>query len=162
MPYICVVECILEKSGSWGYCITLPLSVAEPLMVSGNKRVVCTVNDSLVLHSAIMKTKEGEYYITISSKVCKQLGLSAGHKVKIDLEVDTAEYQFSMPEELQEVLDSDPEAATAFEALTDGKKRSIMYLVTLVKSADKRIERALLIAHKIKMGISSPQLLLKK
>jgi hypothetical protein len=156
------MECVLEKSGSWGYCIILPQSVAEPFMVSGNKRVMCTLNGNLALHSAIMKSKEGEYYITISSKVCKQLGLSAGHKVKIHLEVDTAEYQFSMPEELQEVLDSDPEAATAFEALTDGKKRSIMYLVTLVKSADKRIERALLIAHKIKMGISSPQLLLKK
>ena len=131
-------------------------------MVSGNKRVVCTLNDNLALHSAIMKNKVGEYYITISSKVCKQLGLSVGDKVKIHLQVDTAEYQFSMPEELQEVLDSDPEAAIAFEALTDGKKRSIMYLVTLVKSADKRIERALLIAHKIKMGITSPQLLLKK
>jgi hypothetical protein len=162
MSYICVVEFILQKSGSWGYCIALPPSVAEPLMVSGNKRVVCTLNDNLALHSAIMKSKDGEYYITISSKVCKKLGLSAGDKVKIHLQVDTAEYQFSMPEELQEVLDSDPEAAIAFEALTDGKKRSIMYLVTLVKSADKRIERALLIAHKIKMGITSPQLLLKK
>jgi hypothetical protein len=156
------MECVLEKSGSWGYCIILPQSVAEPFMVSGNKRVMCTLNGNLALHSAIMKSKEGEYYITISSKVCKQLGLSGGNKVKIHLQVDTAEHQFSMPEELQEVLDSDPEAATAFDALTDGKKRGIMHLVTLVKSADKRIERALLIAYKIKMGITSPQLLLKK
>ena len=156
------MECVLEKSGSWGYCIILPPAVAEPLMVSGNKRVMCTLNGNLALHSAIMKSKEGEYYITISSKVCKQLGLSGGNKVKIHLQVDTAEHQFSMPEELQEVLDSDPEAATAFDALTDGKKRGIMHLVTLVKSADKRIERALLIAYKIKMGITSPQLLLKK
>jgi uncharacterized protein YdeI (YjbR/CyaY-like superfamily) len=109
-----------------------------------------------------MSSKEGHHYIVISSKVCKQLGISAGSKLQIHLEVDTAEYQFSMPMELQEVLDSDPEAATAFEALTDGKKRGIMHLVALVKSVDKRIERALLITHKIKMGITSPQLLLKK
>lgn len=156
------MECILEKSGKWGHCIIIDPQVAAPLLANGNKRVVCTINDNLVLHSALMSSKEGYHYIVISSKVCKQLGLLAGHKVKIHLEVDTAEYQFVMPAELQEVLDSDPEAATAFEALTDGKKRSIMHLVTLVKSVDKRIERALLIAHKIKMGITAPQLLLKK
>jgi hypothetical protein len=32
----------------------------------------------------------------------------------------------------------------------------------MVKSADKKIERALLIARKIKAGIVSPRLLLKK
>jgi hypothetical protein len=156
------MECILEKSGSWGHCIIVDPSVAAPLLVHGNKRVVCTINGSVTLHSALMSSKEGYHYIVISSKVCKQLGISAGSKLQIHLEVDTAEYQFSMPLELQEVLDSDPEAATAFAALTDGKKRGIMHLVTLVKSVDKRIERALLIAHKIKMGITSPQLLLKK
>lgn len=156
------MEYLLEKSGTWGYCITLSPQTVTPLLANGNKRVVCTLNSTLVLHSAIMKHKEGDYFITISSKACKQLGLTAGHKVQIHLEVDTSDYQFPMPDELQEVLDSDPEAAAIFEALTDGKKRSIMHLVTLVKSVDKRIERALLIAHKIKMGITAPQLLLKK
>lgn len=156
------MECILEKSGNWGHCIIIDPQVAAPLLANGNKRVVCIINGTLTLHCALLHSKEGYHYIAISSKVCKQLGVKAGSKLQIHLEIDTAEYQFEMPVELQEVLDSDPEAAAAFEALTDGKKRSIMHLVTLVKSVDKRIERALLIAHKIKMGISSPQLLLKK
>ncbi len=156
------MECVLEKSGSWGQCIVIDPSAAAPLLADGNKRVLCTINGSVTLHSALMRTKEGDHFIVISSKVCKQLGVTTGSRLSIHLEVDTAEYQFVMPEELREVLDSDPEAATAFDALTDGKKRGIMHLVTLVKSADKRIERALLIANKIKMGITSPQLLLKK
>lgn len=156
------MECILERSGNWGQCITLSPLVVAPLLAQGNKRVVCTINGAVILHSALMRTKEGDYYITISSKVCKQLSVNTGSKLHIHLEVDTAEYQFVMPEELQEVLDSDPDAATAFQSLTDGKKRSIMHLVTGVKSVDKRIERALLITQKIKMGITSPQLLLKK
>ncbi len=156
------MECVLERSGSWGHCIIVDPSVTASLLANGNKRVVCIINNTLELHSALMRSKEGDHFIVISSKVIKQLGVTTGSKLYIHLEVDTAEYQFSMPEELQEVLDSDPEAATVFEALTDGKKRSIMHLVTLVKSVDKRIERALLIGYKIKMGITSPQLLLKK
>jgi uncharacterized protein YdeI (YjbR/CyaY-like superfamily) len=67
-----------------------------------------------------------------------------------------------MPEELKVVLEMDVEADKLFHKLTEGNQRGLMYLVTLVKSSDKRIERALLIAEKIKVGITAPRLILKK
>ena len=41
------------------------------------------------------------------------------------------------PEELKEVLDTDPEADSIFNGLTEGNHRSLIYLVTQVKSSDK-------------------------
>jgi uncharacterized protein YdeI (YjbR/CyaY-like superfamily) len=67
-----------------------------------------------------------------------------------------------MPEELSEVLCQDPDADAVFQNLTDGNKRGIIYLVTLLKTSDKRIERALIIAEKLKLGVTSPRLILKK
>jgi uncharacterized protein YdeI (YjbR/CyaY-like superfamily) len=60
-----------------------------------------------------------------------------------------------------EVLASDPEADRVFHSLTEGNQRGLMYLVTQVKSSDKRIDRALKIADKIKQGITSPRVILK-
>jgi uncharacterized protein YdeI (YjbR/CyaY-like superfamily) len=62
---------------------------------------------------------------------------------------------------LSEVLDTDPKANEVFHSLTEGNQRGLMYLVTQVKSSEKRIERALKIAEKIKAGITSPRNILK-
>ena len=60
------------------------------------------------------------------------------------------------------MLDTDEAANKIFESLTDGNKRGLIHLITIPKSSDKKIERALLIAEKLKIGISSPRLVLKK
>jgi uncharacterized protein YdeI (YjbR/CyaY-like superfamily) len=66
-----------------------------------------------------------------------------------------------MPEELSEVLATDPEASRIFHALTEGNQRGLIFLVTQVKSTDKRIERSLRIADQVKHGVTSPRLILK-
>jgi uncharacterized protein YdeI (YjbR/CyaY-like superfamily) len=58
-------------------------------------------------------------------------------------------------------LDTDDEANKIFHALTAGNQRGLIYLLSLVKSSDKKIERALKIAERIKQGITSPRLILK-
>jgi uncharacterized protein YdeI (YjbR/CyaY-like superfamily) len=50
---------------------------------------------------------------------------------------------------------------SVFEDLTDGNKRGLIYVVSSVKSSDKRIERALKIVEKLKIGVTSPRLILK-
>ncbi len=66
-----------------------------------------------------------------------------------------------MPEELEEVLNIDLDAHTKFHSLTAGNQRSLIYLVTQVKSSEKRIERALKIAEKIKNGVTAPRHIFK-
>lgn len=66
-----------------------------------------------------------------------------------------------MPEEFKEVLNSDQEADEIFHSLTEGNQRGLIYLVSQVKSSDKKIERALKIVARIKNGVTTPRVILK-
>jgi hypothetical protein len=152
----------VEKLHNGMHCIVLDKKTVSPFLKAGQKRLICLLNNVHELHCALMSKKEGGYFIILGATLCRQAKIKAGSIVEATFSVDNTTYQFDMPEELKEVLDSDNEADQLFHALTPGNQRGLIYLVTLVKSTDKKIERALLIAEKIKLGIHSPRLVLKK
>jgi hypothetical protein len=152
---------IIQKFDNGMHYALVDAEIVQSFLEKGTKRVLCTINDE-ILHCAFLPKKDGGHYICIGSKVCKKLKLSIGQDVNLIFSEDNSTYQFEMPEELQEVLDQDPDADAIFQSLTDGNKRGIIYLVTLVKSTEKRIERALHIAAKLHQGITSPRLIMKK
>jgi Domain of unknown function (DUF1905)/Bacteriocin-protection, YdeI or OmpD-Associated len=155
------IEFILEKFDSGMHYIMLDKKTVITLTKDDNKRVICNLNNQIAFHCAIMPKKEGGYFINIGSTICKKLGLKVGSKVTATFEIDKTEYQFEMPEELKEVLETDKIANEIFHSLSIGNQRGLIYLVLQVKSIDKKIERALKIVNKIKIGITSPRLILK-
>lgn len=152
------------EPGAAGYPPFIRLSAAQarPLTANGNKRVVCLLNGTLTLHAALQRMKTGDYFIIVSLKNLRALKLKAGDAVQAEIRVDDSELQFHVPEEFAEVMATDPAAKALFDGLTAGNKRGLIALVNMVKSTDKKIERALLIAEKLKRGIHSPQLVMKK
>jgi uncharacterized protein YdeI (YjbR/CyaY-like superfamily) len=149
------------KSGGM-HQLQLDAATVTKMTRNGNKRVICVINQQLTLHAAIQRTKEGIHYIMVGAKYLKQLKWKTGQTVKALIAVDTSELQFHIPEEFAEVMATDPEAQALFNSLTDGNKRGLIALVNMLKSTDKKIERALLIAEKLKAGIRSPAAMLKK
>ncbi len=135
--------------------------IVSRLTKNGNKRAICKLNDTAEFHCAFMSKKGDGHFIIIGSALCKKLKIKSGSKVTAVFAADESEYQFEMPEELKEVLDTDPAAHKKFHSLTKGNQRGLIYLVTLIKSSDKKIERALKIAEKIKAGITSPPAIFK-
>jgi hypothetical protein len=142
--------------------IPVPADAAALLTKNGNRRVLCTINGTHTLHAALLPRKgSNDCFIYAGKALLKKAGITAGSKLTIQLKVDDSAYQFDMPEELAEVLDTDSDAHHIFHALTPGRQRGLIQLVLMVKSTDKKIERALKIADKIKAGITSPQLVMK-
>ncbi len=125
------------------------------------KRVICFVGKE-TLHAALQSMATGVYYIHLSKPLLKKLRKKAGDSITLSFQEDNTIHQFAMPEVLEEVLQTDPEAKDIFDALTPGKRRSLIYLIQQVKSTDKQIERALLITSRIKQGIHDPKVILKK
>lgn len=154
---------LLEKRGK-GYMhfIVLEEATVKKLTKDGNKRVVCTLNGEATFHAAIVHKKDIGYLVQVGGSVCRQLSIKAGDTVTATFAVDTSQYQFNMPEELEEVLRTDPEASDIFHGLSAGNQRGLIYLVAQVKSVDKRIDRALAMAAAMKNGVTSPRLVLKK
>lgn len=152
---------LLEKFDSGMHYIMVDQKTIATIIQNTNTRAICTLNNSVEFHCAIMPKKEGGYFINIGSSICKKLKLQQGDTVTATFVVDTTEYQFEMPDELQEVLNTDNEANQIFQSLTKGNQRGLIYLVTQVKSSDKKIERCLKIAEQIKRGVTSPKIILK-
>ncbi len=141
--------------------ITLDAEMVATLTENGNKRAIGKLNQDLEFHCAIMPKKAGGHFVNIGSTLCKKLNIKEGSKVTVTFSIDTTQYQFDMPEELKEVLNTDVEADRIFHSLTVANQRGLIYLVAQVKSSDKKIERALKITQKMKCGITSPRIILK-
>jgi hypothetical protein len=155
------IKTVLEKNGHT-HCIVVSAAVAATFIKAGNKRVLCTINEDHTIHAALLPRKAtGDFYIYVGNTLLKKTGLKAGTTLQVQLSADNSDYQFGMPEELAEVLATDATANDIFHALTPGRQRGLIQLVLMVKSTDKKIERALKIADKIKSGITSPQLVMK-
>ena len=147
----------VEKLSTGMHGVLLPDALVQHFLARGQKRVLCIINGSHQQHSALTPIKGVGHCITIGMKVLKTLGVEPGQTLQIELREDTTEHQFEVPEAFEAVLETDPEAREVFDALTPGNRRSLMALVTAVKSTDKRIERALTIADALKRGITRAQ-----
>jgi hypothetical protein len=135
---------------TWGHCFAVPSIYADIFKTgNGSRRVVCVLNESMTLHAAIMPYGKG-WVISMNKTNLKKLGLKVGSPVQVNMRQDTSQFGLPMPEELSEVLEQDTLAKSYFDALTAGKKRSLIHIVSGVKNIDKRIERALMIAEKLK------------
>lgn len=150
----------IQKNGSSCY-IYLDNELALSFLDKGHKRVICTIDKSFEIHCAILRSNQLGYYIMLGKKTLKAGNLNAGQEIQFELKVDNTKYQSLIPDTLKEVLDSDFEAHEKFHKLSPGKQRSIIYLVTGVKSTDTQIERALKIMENIKIGITNNRDLLK-
>jgi len=157
-----ITKHVIQKMGA-GYMhyIELDAKTVKRVTKDGNKRVICKLNNTINIHAAVMKTKEGMYYLMISAANLKKITVKSGNMVKAEIEIDKSELQFNIPEEFAEVIATDPPAKKIFESLTAGNKRGLIALVNMLKSSDKKIERALKIAESIKHGITSPPQILK-
>ncbi len=149
----------LEQFSSGMHYIVVDEKAARKILTNDNKRAICKLNETVEFHCALMKKKEGGYFINIGSSICKRLKIKKGSLVTATFEIDKSKYQFEMPEELEEVLKTDKQALSIFEKITAGNKRGVIYLVSKVKSVEKRIEKSLRIAEYLKVGITSPRLM---
>jgi hypothetical protein len=151
----------LDKFSSGMHYIMVDSNIVDTFKNIDNKRAICRLNDQVEFHCAFMPKKEGGHFVNIGLTTCKKLKIKEGSIVTATFKTDNSEYPFEMPEEFSEVLNLDTDANNIFQNLKDGNQRGLIYLVTQVKSSDKRIERALKIADRLKNGITSPRTILK-
>lgn len=133
----------------WGYHFPIDAEVTTQMTSENHKRVICTVNGSVTMNSALMPIDSGSY-IMINKTNRLKLGLSLGEKVELSLEKDTSEYGLPVPESFIVLLDQDEEGSKLFHSLTPGKQRSLIYLVSKVKSIDKQINKGLAILEHLR------------
>lgn len=150
-----------EQGGGWHFLV-VERSIVEKFAFEGkSKRVLCSIKGTDPFPCALMPWGDF-FYIMINKDRRTKLGLEVGDLVEIELEKDESKYGMPMPEELQEVLNQDPEGDKLFHGLTAGKQRSMMYYIGKIKDIDKRIHASLIFLEHLKDNggkINSEQLL---
>lgn len=137
------------KNFEWAigyYHFPIDKRTTDLLSSEGHKRVVCWVNDKVKMHCALMPLGEGSF-IMVNKKIRKELGIHDGDQVSLRLEKETAPFGMPMPETFEMVFSQDEQAFQYFKALTPGKQRSLIYIVSKLKNIDKQINKSLAIAE---------------
>lgn len=119
-----------EKTG-WTY-INIPAEIAQQLKPGNKKsfRVKGRLDNYAINRAALMPMGDGGFIIAVNAEMRKGLKKQKGAMVKVQLEVDTAE--FSVPPELTECLEDEPGAREYFDSLP---KSHQLYFTKWINSA---------------------------
>lgn len=143
-------ELVQSTTGSGWHFLLVKKEIVAKLGFEGKfKRIICTMNDGEGFQCALLPWGE-LFYIIVNKKKRDAISIVAGDMVNVLLEKDESKYGLPMPEELREVLNQDPAGDKLFHALSEGKQRSILYLLSRPKDIDIRIHQALLIVDHLK------------
>ena len=148
-------------TGSHG--VVIPDTIATPFYEGGHKRVQIKAffeENNYSFHGALHLVK-GVFMISFGKRYQKELGVFPSDIFELQFFEDHTKYGVEMPEEFQAVLDSDLEGAQFFEALTDGRKRSLIYYILRFKNAQTRVDKGLIILENLKHGITDQRELIK-
>lgn len=142
----------LQFPDTGGYMAFIHVPADFCAKFSGKKppRIIITINKTISWKAAIMSLGNGNGFVGVSQKRIKEEGWKPGQPLEIQLEEDTDEETFPLPEEMAEILATDDEAHHYYKLLTDGKKRSITVYVNQPKNPQLRVDRAMLISKKLK------------
>jgi len=152
----------ITVTGSY-YSLLLPEDVILPFLKKKIRRVKVLATfegKELHFHAAIQK-RNGNHYMMFGKRYQKELGIFPNDYFQLQLFEDDSKYGVEMPEEMEAVLSSDPEAQQIFESFTAGKKRGLIYGIARYKNLQMRIDKSILICENLKRGIRDSRELIK-
>lgn len=144
----------LKKRGNSSHFIPIDAPKAQQIIRTFGKRVLCVINDTTAIHSAIQKNKHIGYFIMIGKSTKAKINVKSGEAIVLHIEKDESKYQAEVPEVLEEFFAIDEEALAYFDALTSGKQRTIIHYISNAKRVETQINRTLKIIENLKFGIT--------
>jgi len=133
----------------WGGHIQVPLAIANAF-IGKDRRIICTLNNTVSFHGALMHNGRGGYFINVNKEVSKKANAGFGDDVLVTLKKDHSKYGFPIPVGFEELLYQDPDGEKVFHGLTMGKQRSLLYIINKPKNEQLKLEKAMIILDYLK------------
>jgi hypothetical protein len=144
------LEAASSKLFNWQ--LRVPEEVTAAFLASPTKRrVVCVLNTKDPYQCALTPIGNGVYVIVVNQGRIKKLALAEGQAVQVELFPDDSKYGLPMPEEMAAALEEDKTGNQLFHALTAGKIRTLLYIVSQGHNSDNRLWRAVQILEHLKV-----------
>jgi hypothetical protein len=143
---------IVKSDPIWHACIEIPISDLQERNLSEEKRVIIAIQGVEFQRALHSKKWMDNKYIYLSTQILKQFNAVYGDVILIEIFKDSSELQAPIPEEWQALIWEWPEIQVHFDALSIGKRRSLLFAIDRLKSSDARIRKALHFARKLSEG----------
>jgi hypothetical protein len=127
------------QAGKTAAGIRIPDEVVERLGAGKRPPVRVTINGYTYRNTVAVMG--GEYMVGVSNEHRQASGISGGDEVDVDIELDTAPREVTVPPELQAALDANPAARATFDKLSYSNKSWHALQVTGTKNEETRQRR---------------------
>jgi len=132
-------EAVIEQSGRTATGIEVPDEVMTGL--GSGKRPAVQVTIGGYTYASTVGTMGGRRLLPVSAEVRKRAGVAAGETVQVEVVLDTAPREVSVPDDLAVALAAAPEARAFFDGLSYSKQRWFTLSVEGAKKAETRERR---------------------
>jgi hypothetical protein len=127
------------QSGATATGIRIPPEIVEGLGAGRRPPIRVTING--YTYRSTIAVMGGDYMVGINADNRAAAGVKGGDEVDVDVELDTAPREITVPPELAAALDVDPAARATFDALSYSNKSWHVLQVTGAKTDETRERR---------------------
>lgn len=133
----------LELNGKTATGVEVPAEIVAGLGSTKRPAVSVTING--YGYRSTIATMGGRFMLPVSAEVRAGAGAAAGDELDVDVELDTAPREVTVPPDLAAALAAAPVAQAAFDALSYSHKRAHVLAIEGAKAdatRARRIEKA--------------------
>jgi Bacteriocin-protection, YdeI or OmpD-Associated/Domain of unknown function (DUF1905) len=140
----------IVRSGKNTTGIQVPDEVVEAL--GSGKRPAVTVTVNGYSYRSTVASMGGVFMVGLSAEHRAGAGVAGGDEVEVDLELDSAPREVTVPPELVAALDAEPAARATFDGLSYSNKSWHVLQVTGAKTEETRQRRIARSVEVLKQG----------
>jgi len=140
----------IVQSGKNTTGIQVPDEVVEALGSGKRPAVKVTVNG--YSYRSTVASMSGVFMVSLSAEHRAGAGVGGGEEVEVDLELDSAPREVTVPPELVAALDAEPAARATFDGLSYSNKSWHVLQVTGAKTEETRQRRIARSVDALKQG----------
>jgi Bacteriocin-protection, YdeI or OmpD-Associated/Domain of unknown function (DUF1905) len=129
----------IELAGKTATGIEVPAAVVAKLGSSKKPAVRVTIKG--YTYRSTVATMNGRFMLPISAEVRAAAGVAARDKVDVDVELDTAPREVTVPPDFARALARDVAAKRFFEGLSFSNKQRIVIAIEAAKAPETRQRR---------------------
>jgi hypothetical protein len=126
----------LLQAGKTATGLVVPAKVVDDLDAGKRPKVAVTLNG--YTYRSSIAVMNGKFMIGVSAEVRGKAGVAGGDEVDVELALDTAKREVSVPPELRKALDKNAKAKRAFEELSYSRQQRYTLPIEKGKTAETR------------------------
>ena len=136
---ISVVTKVTRHSLQCPRLVTIPLDAIEPWKLTATTTVEGTINGTELGRRSLKRWDDRNcWWIDLPAPLCKKAKVEIGDEVQLTIRLATED----LPEELQDLLQSNSIARAVWENLTQSQQRMVREDVFAIKTSETRRRRA--------------------